>query len=131
MDPSYAVNQGPPPQAVNIMTLPVLLVWLVFAVLMIVSMWKVFEKAGQPGWAAIVPIYNLWVMVKIAGLGAMWFVLYFIPCVSIAPSFYVPIQIGKAFGKGIGFGLGLIFLPFIFLPILAFGDAEYCGVPEE
>jgi len=97
--------------------------WLVIAALMIVSMWKVFEKAGEPGWAAIIPIYNYIVLLKIAGRPVWWLLLLIIvfPIIWII----ISIDVAKRFGKGTGFGLGLAFLPFIFYPILAFGDARY------
>jgi hypothetical protein len=96
-------------------------------------MWKVFQKAGEPGWAVIVPIYNFVVLLRIAGRPLWWILLYFIPVVSLIPSIMVPIDIAKRFGKGTGFGIGLLFLPFIFYPILGFGDATVEGVwtPDE
>jgi hypothetical protein len=102
-----------------------LLVWLLFVVLMVVSMWKVYVKAGQPGWAVIVPFYNLWVLLKIAGKPGWWLLLFFIPLVNIVVIFMVAIAIARNFGKGVGFGIGLVFLGFIFYPILAFTDATY------
>jgi len=96
-----------------------------FAVLMIASMWKVFTKAGEPGWAAIVPIYNFVVLLKIAGKPIWWIVLFLIPFVNFIMAILVCISLAANFGKGAGFGLGLVFLGFIFYPILAFSDAEY------
>lgn len=102
---------------------------LVLIVVMIAAMWKIFEKAGQPGWAAIVPIYNLYILLKIAGRPGWWLLLYFVPIVSIIIAIIVAIDIAKRFGKGTGFALGLVFLPFIFYPILAWGDAQYSPAP--
>lgn len=90
-------------------------------------MWKVFTKAGQPGWAAIVPIYNAIVLLQIAGKPVWWLVLFFIPLVGIIVAFVVMISLAAKFGKGTGFGIGLTLLGFIFFPILAFGDAQYQG----
>lgn len=105
---------------------PVLIiVWLAIAVLMIAAMWKVFTKAGQPGWASIIPIYNLYVMCKIAGRPGWWVILMLIPLVNFIILIIVFIDIAKAFGKGVGFGLGLVFLGIIFFPILGFGSAQY------
>ncbi len=104
--------------------IPLILI-LVIVVIMIASMWKVFEKAGQPGWACIVPIYNTVIMLKVACRPIWWILLFFIPFVSLIVSIVVYADIGKNFGKGIGFVLGLIFLPFIFWPILGFGSAQY------
>ena len=88
-------------------------------------MWKVFVKAGQPGWAAIVPIYNLYVMTQIAGKPGWWLLLFFIPFVNIVIAILLSIAIAQKFGKGAGFGVGMTFLGFIFMPILGFGDAQY------
>jgi len=104
--------------------------WIVlcaFAILEIAAMWKVFEKAGQPGWAAIIPIYNAIVLLQIAGKPIWWILLYFIPIVSIVIAVMVMHNISVNFGKGVGFTLGLIFLSPIFIPILAWGDAQYLG----
>ncbi len=102
-----------------------LLVYLAIIVLYIVSMWKVFEKAGQPGWAAIIPIYNAVVLCRVGGKPGWWVILFLIPIVSIVIAILVMVGIAQNFGKGAGFAIGLIFLGFIFFPILAFGDAEW------
>jgi hypothetical protein len=96
-------------------------------ILAIVSMWKVFTKAGQPGWAAIVPIYNMVVILKIAGKPLWWLLLFFIPLVNLVIAIMVYIDLAKNFGKGAGFGVGLALLGIIFFPILGFGDAQYRG----
>jgi len=105
----------------------VMVIYLAVIVLMIVSMWKVFTKAGQPGWACIVPIYNIIVMLQIADKPLWWIILFFIPIANIIIPIMVNIAIAEKFGKGTGFGIGLAFLGFIFFPILAFGDAQYSG----
>lgn len=107
----------------------VLVIELAIAVLMIISMWKVFSKAGQPGWAAIVPIYNVIVMLQIAGKPVWWIVLFFVPIANIIVAILALAGLAKAFGKGAGTVIGLIFLPIIFWPILGFGSAQY-GVGE-
>jgi hypothetical protein len=104
-----------------------MLVWLSVAALMIVAMWRIFTKAGQPGWAAIVPIYNYYVMLVVVGRPWWYLLLYFIPIVNIVIYIMVMIDLAKSFGKGGGFAAGLIILPFIFLPILGFGSAQYQG----
>jgi uncharacterized protein DUF5684 len=101
------------------------LVYLAVIVLCIVGMWKVFTKAGQPGWASIIPIYNLIVLLQIAGKPLWWVVLFFIPIANIIVSILMSITLAEKFGKGVGFGIGLAFLGFIFFPILGFGDARY------
>ena len=103
-------------------------VWIcyfAFVILMIAGLWKTFSKAGQPGWAAIIPIYNLIVLCQVAGRPIWWFLLLLI----CFPIFYIIIciDIAKRFGKGGGFAVGLIFLPFIFFPMLGFGSAQYQG----
>ncbi len=107
-----------------------LIIYLAIIVAIIASIWKVFVKAGQPGWAAIVPFYNLYVMTQIAGRPAWWLVLFFIPVVSIVAAVILFIDIAKAFGKGAGFGIGLALLGPIFFPILGFGSATYQGAPK-
>jgi Family of unknown function (DUF5684) len=103
------------------------LIYLVVVVVEVVAMWRLFTKAGQPGWAAIVPIYNLYVLVKVAGREGWWVILYFIPFVNIVVWFIVSVDVAKSFGKSAGFGIGIALLSFIFIPILAFGDAQYVG----
>lgn len=100
----------------------------VFIILMIASLWKVFTKAGQPGWASIIPIYNTYVLCKIAGKPGWWVILMLIPFVNFIILILVCLGVAEKFGKGAGFGLGLAFLGFIFFPILAFGDATYRGM---
>lgn len=103
------------------------LLFLAIMIFVIVSLWKVFTKAGQPGWAIFIPIYNAYVMLKIAGKPGWWLILMFIPIVSIVVGIVVLVALAQNFGKGAGFAVGLLFLPFIFYPILAFGDAQYVG----
>ena len=94
-------------------------------VLLIAAIWKVFSKAGQPGWAAIIPIYNIYVMCKVAGRPGWWLLLMLIPLVNVIIAIILNVDIAKHFGKGIGFAIGMILLPFIFWPILGFGGAQY------
>jgi ABC-type sulfate transport system permease subunit len=104
-------------------------IWVAVIILMIAAMWKVFDKAGEPGWAAIIPIYNLIVLLKIAGRPLWWILLFIIPLVNFIIGIVVAFDIAKRFGKGAGFALGLVFLPFIFYPVLAWGDARYQPQP--
>lgn len=104
------------------------IVWVVdvaLSILVIAGLWKVFTKAGQPGWAAIIPLLNMYFLCKVAGRPGWWLLLLLI----CFPIFYiiVCIDVAKRFGKGVGFALGLIFLGFIFFPILGFGSAQYQG----
>lgn len=105
-----------------------LIVWLVVAVVMIVAMWKLFTKADEPGWAAIVPFYNTYVLFKISFGNGWMFLLLLVPVVNAVMEIMLIFKLAKAFGKGVGFGFGLLFLMPIFLLILAFGSAEYEGV---
>jgi hypothetical protein len=102
-------------------------IYIAIIAIVIVGVWKVFEKAGKPGWASIVPIYNIIVLMEIVGKPTWWVLLYFIPCVNFIIGIIVAIELAKVFGKGGGFAAGLILLPFVFYPILGFGDARYQG----
>ena len=104
--------------------------YLAFLVLILASFWRVFAKAGRPGWASLIPIYNGYVLLKIAGKPGWWLLLMFIPLVNIIVSILAVVGLANSFGKGGGFAAGLIFLPFIFYPILAFSDAQYQGSYE-
>ena len=106
-----------------------LFIQLAIVVFCIVTMWKIFAKAGKPGWACLIPIYNLIVMLDIAGKPAWWFLLFLIPFVNIVVGILVLVSLAANFGKGGGFVAGLIFLPIIFYPILAFGSAQYKALP--
>ncbi|HXH37246.1 MAG TPA: DUF5684 domain-containing protein [Thermoanaerobaculia bacterium] len=102
-----------------------MIVWLAVVLIMVISMWKIFTKAGKPGWAAIIPIYNLIVMLEIACKPIWWFILMLIPIVNIIIIIILLVEIAKRFGKGVGFAIGMLILPFIFYPMLAFGDSKY------
>lgn len=106
----------------------VIILYLALIALMIVSMWRIFEKAGKPGWASIIPIYNIIVMLEIAQKPWWWLLLMLIPYVGLIWSIWMLNMVVKKFGKEEGFTIGCIFLPFVFFPILAFGDAQYQGV---
>lgn len=103
------------------------LVWLVILVLYIAGLWKVYTKAGQPGWACIIPIYNFIVLLRIVGRPWWWILLMLIPFVNLVIAILVTVELATVFGKGGGFAVGLIFLGFIFVPILGFGSATYVG----
>src|SRR5262249_47049540 len=103
------------------------LIWLAVVVLIFASLWKIFDKAGKPGWAGIVPIYNVIVLLEIIGRPLWWIVLMFVPCVSIVVGIILCIDLAKSFGKDVAYGIGLALLGFIFFPMLAFGDARYVG----
>ncbi|MEG2219710.1 MAG: DUF5684 domain-containing protein [Muribaculaceae bacterium] len=105
--------------------------WITYAVIilfMIICAWIIYEKAGKPGWASIIPFYNCVVMLKIVGKPTWWLILLFIPVVNAVISIIISLRLATSFGKGTGFAIGLIFLPFIFYPILAFGNAKYTPI---
>lgn len=101
------------------------LVQLAISIVVIAGIWKVFTKAGQPGWAAIVPFYNVYVMLQIANKPTWWMVLFFVPFANIVVAILVSIGIAEKFGKSSGYGIGLALLGFIFYPMLGFSDAQY------
>ena len=93
--------------------------------LMLASMWRIFTKAGRPGWASLIPIYNAIVLIRVAGKPGWWVLLSMVPMVNVIIVIVVDISLAKQFGKSAAFGIGLFFLPLIFMPILAFGPAEH------
>ena len=105
-----------------------LLVWLAIVIVVVAAGWKLFEKAGQPGWAIIVPIYNIYLMLKIVGRPGWWLLLYFIPVVNVLIALIVSIDMAKSFGQSALFGVIMLFLLCgIGYLILAFGSARYIG----
>jgi hypothetical protein len=103
------------------------IIYFAIVVLLIVSQWIIFTKAGKPGWACIIPIYNIIVLLQIVGKPWWWLLLMLIPIVNIVLIIWMINLLSKSFGHGVGFTLGLIFLGIIFYPILAFGDSQYKG----
>jgi ABC-type sulfate transport system permease subunit len=106
-----------------VLLIPMLIVW----VISVVGMWRVYEKAGKPGWASIIPIYNVIVMLEIVGKPMLWLLLLLIPCVNIVVGIWMINLLSKSYGQSEGFTIGLIFLPFIFYPVLGFGNYRYLG----
>ena len=92
-----------------------------------ICMWKIFVKAGRPGWAALIPFYNLFVEIEIVGLPWWLFLLAFVPGANAVVAILILINLANVFGKSAGFAVGLIFLSFVFIPILAFDDSKYIG----
>ncbi|MFN0290572.1 DUF5684 domain-containing protein [Pedobacter helvus] len=103
------------------------IIYLAIIIVAIAGMWKTFEKAGKPGWAAIIPIYNIYIMIEIVGKPTIWLLWLLIPCVNIVFMVWLYNLISKSYGKEEGFTVGLILLGFIFWPILGFGSAKYLG----
>ncbi|MBP9041075.1 MAG: hypothetical protein KBF64_04800 [Anaerolineaceae bacterium] len=100
---------------------------LVIAIFYIYCMWRIFVKAGKPGWAAIIPIYNVLVELEILGRPWWWLLLMLVPVVNFVIGIIIVFDLAKVFGKGTGFGFGLLLLSVIFIPILAFDDSKYLG----
>jgi hypothetical protein len=111
----------------GLMTCCVFVLVVPLFLIIIAGLWKVFTKAGQPGWAALIPIFNIYILCVIAGRPGWWTILWLIPVVGIVIAILVFIDVAKYFGKGAGFALGLFFLPYVFLPILGFGKSQYSG----
>lgn len=103
--------------------------YVVLMVLMVASYWKIFAKAGKPGWASIVPIYNLVVYLQMVNRPVWWIVLFFVPIVNIVIAIVLVHDLSKSFGKGAGWTLGLLFLGIVFVPVLAFGSDPFVGRP--
>jgi hypothetical protein len=101
------------------------LIPLLFCIFYIYSIWLIFEKAGEAGWKAIIPIYNNYILIKIAGHPWWFLLLLFVPFVNFFIIFIIFLSLSRKFGHDVGFALGLLFLGFIFIPILAFNDDIY------
>ena len=99
----------------------------VIGVIVLIALWKIFTKAGKPGWAVLIPIYNLYVLLEIVGRPGWYLLMFLIPIVNVIFLVMINFDLAKSFGKGTGFGLGLIFLTPIFALILGFGSAQYIG----
>ena len=108
-----------------------LIVYLLIIIVTFAGMWKTYQKAGVAGWKAIIPIYNMAVLSQIVKKPWWWTLLMLIPYLGIIWSVWVLNRLSKSFGKGIGYTIGLIILPFIFYPLLGFGKAEYTALDKE
>jgi hypothetical protein len=104
-----------------------MIVQLALFVFFVAVNWKIFAKAGQPGWLSLIPIYNLVIFLKIIGRPVWWLVLFLVPLINFVVIIICAIDLAKSFGKGTGYGIGLVFLGFIFAPMLAFGSSTYKG----
>ena len=103
------------------------LIGLAFGIFMIAAMWGLFAKAGQPGWAAIIPFYNTIVQLRVVGRPWWWVLLVFVPIVNVIVAIILCVDLAKSFGKGTGFGVATIFFPLVTIPMLAWGSARYVG----
>jgi len=101
--------------------------YLAILVLIYAGLWKMFVKAGKPGWAAIIPIYNILVMIEIVGKPTIWILWLLIPCVNIVFGIWLLNLLMKSFGKSEAFTIGAIILPYVFFPLVGFSDSPYLG----
>ena len=113
--------------AVGIGSIIYMVILLAIAVISLISMWKIFAKAGEAGWKALIPIYNMYVLFQITWGKGIYFLLMLIPLANFVILIITYVKLANAFGKSGAFAVGLVFLPAIFMPILAFGSAEYQG----
>ena len=120
-------NYQSTPSPFYFFTGPVIAFWLIAIIISIAGAWKVYTKAGKPGWACIIPIYNLIVLLEIVGKPIWWFLLMLIPCVNIVFVIWIYNRLSKSFGQSEGFTVGLILLNPIFMCILGFGNYTYLG----
>jgi hypothetical protein len=105
------------------------LLQLAVAAVVLAGLWKIYAKAGKPGWAALVPIYNLVVLLDMLRRPWWWILLLLVPLVNVVVLIVLANDLAKAFRKGLGYTLGLVFLGFIFIPLLGFGSDPFVGRP--
>ena len=122
-DPSSAPSAGVVAALFGAFLIPTLII----TVILVVSMWKIYIKAGKPGWAAIIPIYNIIVLLEIVGKPTWWIILFLVPCANIVVAVWITNLLSKSFGQSEGFTIGLLLLSFVFWPILGFGNYQYLG----
>lgn len=108
------------PQSGAPLVIITIIISLLLSILLIVSMWKIYKKAGKPGWAAIVPVYNIIVLLEIAELPLWYIALFLVPFANIYAMFKIYIELAHKFGKSTGFGVASVFFSVICFPILAF-----------
>ena len=109
----------------------ILITYAVVILLIVVAQWRIFEKAGEPGWACIIPIYGTIVLLRIVGKPWWWLLLMLVPFVNIIFAIWAVNLLSKSFGKSEGFTVGMIFFPFVFYPVLGFGRSEYMGAQSK
>ena len=102
---------------------------LIFAVIATYAgLWKIFEKANRPGWAVLVPFYNALLVLRMIDRPHWWLILLFVPGVNLVIAVLVLLELAERFGKGMAYGAGLALLPFVFLPMLGYGEARFHAV---
>lgn len=105
------------------------ILYLAIVILVLVGLWKIFTKAGKPGWAILIPIYNLYVLLQIVNKPWWWLILFIVPVVNFVFIIWTFNRLSKSFGQGVGFTIGLLILSFIFIPVLGFGSYSYKKLP--
>ena len=110
---------------VALVALPMVLFGIGVGLFMLICQWKIFEKAGKPGWAAIIPIYNVIVMLQMVDKPEWWIILFIVPVANVIIAIITVVALAEKFGQETGFAIGMLLLPIIFYPILAFGDSRY------
>lgn len=101
------------------------ILYLAIVILVLVGLWKIFTKAGKPGWATLIPIYNLYVLLQIVNKPWWWLILYIVPVVNFVFLIWTFNRLSKSFGQGVGYTIGLLLLSFIFIPLLGLGSYKY------
>lgn len=104
-----------------------IIIYVAIFLLLTIAQWKIFVKANKPGWACLIPIYNVIVLLEIIGKPWWWLLLFFVPIANVVIAIWMTNLLSKSFGKDEVFTVGLILLPFVFYPILGLGDAKYNG----
>ncbi len=133
MDYSYSYNSGSQLSGGAIAVMAAFfstffLLWLAVGLAILIGSWRIFQKAGKPGWAVLVPFYNIWVLLDIVGRPGWWLLLFFVPIVNMVISLILAFDTARAFGKSELFAvLGLFFFNPIGVLMLGFGDAKYLG----
>jgi hypothetical protein len=105
----------------------VLVAWIGLTLVFLVAYWRIYAKAGVPGWACLIPIYNMVKLLHITGRSGWWLLGLFVPFLNIFVGIRVVFDLASVFGRGVGFGFGLLLLAPVFIPILGFGNARYTG----
>ena len=111
--------------------LVIILISMAAGICQLIGMWKVFEKAGESGWKAIIPFYNMYTLIKLVNRPGWWLILLFLPMINFVMMILIYLDLAKSFKQGTGFAVGLVFFPYIFMMILGFGKAEYVKLPRE
>ncbi len=103
----------------------------IFSVLLLTGWWMLYVKAGEQGWKIFIPFYRTYLLFKIAEGKGIKFLLLYVPLLNIYYYFRVHIRLALAFGKRKKYGLGMVLLPWLFVVMLGFGDAEYSAPAKE